>query len=327
MEQSMQADLIRKGSNTGMDGRKIGKSIIGLGLLGLLGFGVAKYVLPFLVTVAWNMVSLGIAGVILFVLYILFTNKKFWKRLGYFVDFLAKLMLGWLIEFDEFLLQEKQIEQAEKDTENVLTKKEEVEGKYVELNQKVQENIKNAEISKESYNIALSSNPPDTEGADDAAAQLTRCQTYVETIGPITQDMKFIVDYSAEMYKVLVRKIKNAKMDLQASKDVFYSAQMGASALMSAKRAFFGDTALNSDADVAKQRVKEKIALSIGQMRSSMEILSSVTKADNLRDKAKWEIAKRQLTAIGGTEVVTIPTSNTFNGLEIPVNTKYKNLL
>ena len=53
------------------DNKKTTAQVFMLILLGLGGFGFLTYALPWLKTVTWNLVSLGIGGVVLFFLFLL----------------------------------------------------------------------------------------------------------------------------------------------------------------------------------------------------------------------------------------------------------------
>jgi len=286
-------DLIALGSKNPFDLRKAGTLITAVMLLGGLGYFFLTYVLPWLKTVVWNAVSLGIGIIALIIVIGVLTNKKFWRRLGYLNDALAKIALGWVIEFDEFILQEKQIEQAEKDRERMFEDNRKIKGKYAELFEKVTKNKKAMMLAQEKVNIAKSRN--DMEGVEDSQNEWSRAQTYVETIEPITNDLHALTAFIDEAYKMAGRKIQNAKLDLDANKDLFYSANLGAGALSSARKAFVGDMELNNDAEVAKAKVKEKIALSIGEMRSSIDIIQQLSKAENLENAAKIALAKKKM--------------------------------
>jgi len=314
------SDLIELGSKNPFDLRKAGTVITAALLLGLIGYLVLTYVLPWLKTVVWNAVSLGLGVICLIVIIGLLTNKTFWRRLSYFNDAIAKLALGWVIEFDEFVLQEKQIEQAEKDRERMFDDNKKIKGKFAELNAKVIKNKEQMQLAQEKTNIAKAHN--DMEGAEDSQNEWSRANTYVETIEPIAKDLGSITTFIDEAYKLAGRKIQNAQLDLDANKDLFYSANLGAGALASARKAFTGDVALNSDAEVAKAKVKEKIALSIGEMRSSMDIIKQISKSENLENAAKLSLARKQMEQISkqGGDSVEVYNKENFSDAGDPIN-------
>jgi len=314
-------DLIALGSKNPFDLRKAGTLITAALLLGGMAYLVLAYVLPWLKTVVWNAVSLGIGIIALTVVIGVLTNKKFWRRLGYLNDALAKIALGWVIEFDEFILQEKQIEQAENDRQRMFDDNKKIKGKYAELNAKVVKNKKAMMLAQEKVNIARSRN--DMEGVEDSQNEWSRAQTYVETIEPITSDLNALTTFIDDAYKIAGRKIQNAKLDLDANKDLFYSANLGAGALSSARKAFVGDMELNNDAEVAKAKVKEKIALSIGEMRSSIDIIQQFSKAENLENAAKIALAKKKMEQMNRQSENAIQTYDEQNFKGLTDSNKY----
>jgi hypothetical protein len=287
------SDLIELGSKNPFDLRKAGTVITGAALLGALAYFALTYVLPWLTTVVWNAVSLGIGIIVLVILIGILTNKNFWRRLSYLNDALAKMALGWVIEFDEFILQEKQIEQAEADMQNMFDDNKKIKGKFSELDSKVKKNKAAMQLATEKISIAKKNN--DDEAVEDSQNEWSRAETYVETIEPIVKDLGALTAFIDDAYKIAGRKIQNAKLDLEANKDLFYSANLGAGALSSARKAFIGDVSLNNDAEVAKAKVKEKIALSIGEMRSSIDVVRQLSKAENLENAAKISLAKKRV--------------------------------
>ena len=314
------SDLIELGSKNPFDLRKAGTIITSILLLGGIGYFILTYVLPWLNTVIWNAISLGIGIVILVIVIGILTNKTFWRRLSYLNDALAKLALGWVIEFDEFILQEKQIEQAELDMQKMFEDNKKIKGKYAELNTKVVKNKDAMQLATEKVAIAQRNN--DMEAAEDSQNEWIRCSNYVDTIEPIVKDLNALTSFIDEAYKIAKRKIQNAKLDLEANKDLFYSANLGAGALSSAQKAFTGDINLNNDAEVAKAKVKEKIALSIGEMRSSIDVVRQLSKADNLENAAKISLAKKKVEQMNlQSDTVQVYDKQSFKDLTGP--TKY----
>lgn len=304
-------DLIALGSKNPFDLRKAGTLITGVLLFGAIAYLFLTYVLPWLKTVVWNAVSLGIGIIALVAVIGLLTNKKFWRRLSYLNDAIAKIALGWVIEFDEFILQEKQIEQAQKDRQRMFEDNKKIKGKYAELQGKVVRNKETMQLAQEKVNIARNHN--DHEAAEDAHNEWSRANTYVETIEPIVNDLNALTTFIDDAYKIAGRKIQNAKLDLDANKDLFYSANLGAGALSSARKAFVGDVDLNNDAEVAKAKVKEKIALSIGEMRSSIDIIQQLSKAENLENAAKIALAKKKMEQMNKQSDNTVQTYSKEN--------------
>src|SRR5690349_3502936 len=95
--------------------KNIATAVIGLSLFAGLAYGFLTFVLPWLVTVTWNLVNLIIGGAILGFLLMIVTNKKFWRALKYFSEFIANYTIGIAIELNPFNILEAKIDQGYKD--------------------------------------------------------------------------------------------------------------------------------------------------------------------------------------------------------------------
>src|SRR6185503_13217512 len=95
--------------------KNIATTVIGLSLFGGIAYGFFTFVLPWLVTVTWNLVNLIIGGVIAGFLLMLVSNKKFWRALKYSSEFIANYTIGLAIELNPFNILEAKIDQGYKD--------------------------------------------------------------------------------------------------------------------------------------------------------------------------------------------------------------------
>src|SRR4051794_38866907 len=92
--------------------KNVATTIIGLLLFAGLGYLFAVYLLPFLITVTWNLVNLIIGGAVLGLLLMIVTNKKFWRAIRYFSEFIANYTIGIAIELNPFSILQMKIEQG-----------------------------------------------------------------------------------------------------------------------------------------------------------------------------------------------------------------------
>jgi hypothetical protein len=81
--------------------------------------------------------------------------------------------------------------------------------------------------------------------------------------------------------------LEDAKLDLEAKKDLYYSVTTGLSAVTSAMRAFKGDDELNQDAEKALALLKVRIGEKIGHIKSAIDVTSKFMDDQVLEDKAK----------------------------------------
>src|ERR1044071_6460852 len=92
--------------------KNLATTIIGLSLFAGLAYGFLTFVLPWLVTVTWNLVNLVIGGVALGFLLMIVSNKKFWRALKYFSEFIASYTIGIAIELNPFRILQAKIDQG-----------------------------------------------------------------------------------------------------------------------------------------------------------------------------------------------------------------------
>src|SRR3982751_3260305 len=92
--------------------KNIATAIVVLSLAAGLAYGFLTFVLPWLITVTWNLVNLIIGGFVLGFLLMILTNKKFWRGLKYFSEAFATYTIGVAIELNPFNILQAKIEQG-----------------------------------------------------------------------------------------------------------------------------------------------------------------------------------------------------------------------
>jgi len=307
-------ELIKKGMSGTPTEQKVGKFVMGtilltitIGILYQLGtMGVFtvlnEQVFQQIAGMANETLKIGIYALIGFLAFIFV--KAQWRNIGYLNDMLARKAFNGIITYDPFLLQEKQILSAEHDVEHMMEEKTKIDGKYTELNNKLKKYQLDMQAAGESLKIVNTKLRNETDpkkmqllqlDAGDCVRKQAACKNYIDSISPIANDMKFMIDFISEGYQVLKRRIAGAKQELLINKDIFESAHAGADALERMKKAMVGDIQLNSDAEKAQLAVMQNIALTVGQMKVSMEIISDVTRQANLEEGGKLAVARKQL--------------------------------
>ena len=113
--------------------KNLATTIIGLSLFAGLAYLFAVYVLPFLIAVTWNLVNLVIGGAILGFLLMIVTNKKFWRALNYFSQFIAEWLLNLAITTDPFMIMQNQVDVARKDRESLKVNADKLRGQQSKL--------------------------------------------------------------------------------------------------------------------------------------------------------------------------------------------------
>ena len=109
--------------------KNIATAIIGLSLFAGMAYLFAVYLLPFLITVTWNLVNLMIGGVLMGILLMIVTSRKFWRALRYFSEFIANYTIGIAIELNPFNILQMKIEQGYKDRNTLYQQAAKLKGK------------------------------------------------------------------------------------------------------------------------------------------------------------------------------------------------------
>ncbi|HEX6180942.1 MAG TPA: hypothetical protein VFZ47_06820 [Chitinophagaceae bacterium] len=266
--------------------KNIATTIVGVSLLAGLGYGFVTFVLPWLIAVTWSLVNLIIGGVVLGFLLMVFTNKKFWRALRYFSEFIANYTIGIAIELNPFNILEAKIDQGYKDRNTLYQQGSRLKGKQSELMDKLAEKDKELKLNVQKVKILQSENANPRQ-IDLYANNVVRCREYIDNVSPIVGDLNKLIKFADMAYEESGMMLEDAKLDLEAKKDLYHSVTTGLSAVSSAMKAFKGDDELNRDAEKALSILKEKIGEKIGHIKSAIDVTSRFMEDQVLEDKAK----------------------------------------
>ena len=329
--------LIEKGTETiGFDPRKLSKKTIRALIIGIPAFFLLFHYKEDLVTMAWDMVSIGEAAICGLVLFAVL--GVIWNQLGHFSDFMSKTCLGWWIEYNPWVLQFKQIDDAEEKWEKTIKEKEKVLGTSMKLKGKLENAqlaFKEAKAAEEILRQKLKNPPSNTspEGIlqwqqmlqDEQQKQVDNLN-YIQINGPLVQDLEKIMGIIKNAQIVMKHKIERMRNSLRQLQDTFESSEVGKDALNAMQQCLTGNRILNNEADQSKLKVLQDIAMNLGQMKSSVEIINEITASSNLQDAAKLKVAQEQLLSLGINDGVipinSYQTSN-FNNMVTINDTKF----
>jgi hypothetical protein len=266
--------------------KNVAAAIVGLALLAGLSYGFLTYVLPWLIKVTWNLVNLVIAGVVCGFLLMTITNRKFWRALKYISAFVANYSIGLAIELNPFNILQAKIEQGYKDRETLYRQSARLKGKQSELTDKLGEKEKEMQLNIQKVKI-LQNEKGSPRQINLFTNNVMRCREYIENVTPIVSDLNKLITFADAAYEESGVMLEDAKLDLEAKKDLYYSVTTGLSAVTSAMRAFKGDDELNRDAEKALALLKVRIGEKIGHIKSAIDVTSRFMDDQVLEDKAK----------------------------------------
>jgi len=266
--------------------KNIATSVIGLSFFAGIAYGFFTFVLPWLVTVTWNMVNLIIGGSVLGFLLMIVTSKKFWRALKYMSAFIANYTIGVAIELNPFNILHARIEQGYDDRNTLFKQAARLKGKQSELMDKLSAKEKELQLNVQKVNI-LKAEKANARQMDLYANNVLRCREYIDNVTPVVSDLNKLIRFADMAYEESGIMLEDAKLDLEAKKDLYYSVTTGLSAVSSAMKAFKGDDDLNSDAEKALAILKEQIGEKIGHIKSAIDVTSRFMDDKVLEDKAK----------------------------------------
>src|SRR4051812_15328618 len=266
--------------------KNIAATVVGLSLAAGLTYGFLTFVLPWLVTVTWNLVNLVIGGAILGFLLMIITNRKFWRALKYFSEFIANYTIGIAIELNPFSILQAKIDQGYSDRNTLYKQSARLKGKQSELVDKLNEKEKELQLNAQKVKI-IQAEKGNIRQIDLYANNVLRCREYVDNVTPIVGDLDKLIRFADAAYEESGIMLEDAKLDLEAKKDLYYSVTTGLSAVSSAMKAFKGDDELNRDAEKALAILKVQIGEKIGHIKSAIDVTSRFMDDKVLEDRAK----------------------------------------
>lgn len=266
--------------------RNIATAVVVLAFVGGLAYGFLTYVLPWLVRVTWSLVNLIIGGVVCSFLLLTVSNRKFWRALKYLSEFIANYSIGLAIELNPFNILQAKIDQGYKDRDTLRKQSARLKGKQSELMEKLNEKDKELQLNVRKVKILQQ------EGGTNRQVSLytnnvMRCREYIDNVTPIVGDLNKLIQFAGVAYEESGIMLEDAKLDLEAKKDLYYSVTTGLSAVTSAMKAFRGDDELNKDAEKALALLKVRIGEKIGHIKSAIDVTSRFMDDQVLEDKAK----------------------------------------
>jgi hypothetical protein len=312
--------------------KNLATTVIGVSLFAGLAYTFLTFVLPWLVTVTWNMVNLVIGGVVLGFLLMIVTNKKFWRALRYFSEFISNYTIGIAIELNPFNILQLKIEQGYKDRNTLLQQSGRLKGKQSELMDKLGDKEKELQLNAQKVKI-LQQEKDKSRQIDLYANNVLRCREYIDNVTPIVGDLNKLIKFSDTAYEESGIMLEDAKLDLEAKKDLYYSVTTGLSAVTSAMKAFKGDDELNQDAEKALAILKQQIGEKIGHIKSAIDVTSRFMDDKVLEDKAKSAQAIELIsrfnldTDFNYTNNALNNNSNTGKLKDVNITDKYRGLL
>jgi hypothetical protein len=105
------------------------------------------------------------------------TNKKFWRAIRYFSEFIANYSIGIAIELNPFNILQMKIEQGYKDRNTLYQQSAKLKGKQSELMDKLNDKEKELQLNAQKVKILQQENKSKTDRS--LCQQCLRCREYI----------------------------------------------------------------------------------------------------------------------------------------------------
>ncbi|MEJ7768950.1 MAG: hypothetical protein WKF89_14130 [Chitinophagaceae bacterium] len=300
----MANELIKNFEVNKQDAKKTWGTILTIVIMVALAVLFYIYVLPFLLSIVWGTIQLVIGIAIAIVLLMIFTNPKFWRGMRYFSEAIAQGTLGWAIEMNPWNILNLQVEEAEKDRDQLRIHGEKLKAQESSLHIQLEENEKNLRQAQEEVKICqarLQKNPDDFDtqlALETSATNFNNAKDFIDGVKPVANDVKNLVVFADKAYRKSGVALLNSKNTIKIQKAKYDAVTTASATMGKAMKAFTGNTDLNSDADVAIQKIRQEVANKIGGIKSAIQITSQAMNAQDLKDAAKVSIAAQTATQL-----------------------------
>ena len=292
-------------------GKNLTKLLVGLGILGAIGYGLmlaAPFILAGLAAgfqIVGETGALIIGGVALVILLKIVTNKKTWLRFDYLYEAILELTLGWIVDFDPFVIERHRIADREKERESLNEEGKRVEGRKIEMEEGIQAKTKEALTAQAAIQVLKERLTKTTYTDDDERLKdnqelqlqlknFGRAQEYIQTVTPYLQDLSKIAAFAKKAYLLSGYAIKDAQAELETQQTIFSAVSAGERALKNAVAAFRGNTQVNQDAEKALNIIRAKVGQKVANIHNCINITSEYMNAMELNNavEAKQIMAK-----------------------------------
>lgn len=290
------------------DVKQLSGKIIMVALLFAAAYGFYVFLLPILLAIVWQGITLIIGIIVAAFLLFIIMNGKFWRALRYLCEFIAQWTLGLMIEMNPWQILLLQVEQAQKDREMLNKYAEKLKVQQVEKSRMVEDKLEMLKQSAAEMGVLKARCNENLERLSDedmllyetASTNFTNAKTFVDSVQPIVNDLFKLQEYAEKCYRKSGVQLMNQKSTIETQRATFEAVTTGNSVMQAALKAFTGKSELNDDAQKALEVIKKKVAGEIAGIQHAIKTTSISMRANDLNDAAKIkraaEVAQRYVT-------------------------------
>jgi hypothetical protein len=276
--------------------------IFQLAVLGIAGFAAYVYLLPFLIGIAVGSIEFFLAaGVALFLGYI-FTQKKFWRALSYYSQWIAEKMLGLAIEMNRWQILYNQVDERAKALENVRIQNQMLRGQQLTAAKEIQENntamreaAAEIDILKQRISQAKTQDQVDDFNMqlETATTNFNNAKGFIDDVQGTLNGLNTLVTTTDKIYRKGTNTIVNLRATIKSLKTRYDITDSGSRAMQSARIALNGNPGTQDDANKAFDSITKTIGIQLGVITQGIQETTRLMDASDLKDAAKIQMAAK----------------------------------
>ena len=253
-------------------------------LLGLAGTAVYFWgsILPFLVDMVFDTVKLGIGLGVLFVLFLLGTNKRIHAGLWYAGQRILRTMAGIFVNTDPIGIMQDYIKNTEQEARKMEGEVTNIEGAHELVKRKL---AANAAQVQEYLALAASANRQgEKDAAESYASRAAQLQEYSQRLQPMATTTANVSLVMRQILKAAVRQIDASKFKVNLLKDEYQLVKRTSSGMKAAMNILRGDPDKKYFFDMATDRVAQEMAQQLGQIKQAMRYSQDFVKEMDIQN-------------------------------------------
>ncbi|GAB2703892.1 hypothetical protein GCM10011495_22430 [Hymenobacter frigidus] len=261
----------------------------------LAGMGVYYWgqILPYLIDIVFDTVKLGIGLGVLFVLFLLATNKRIQAGLWYLGQRIFRTAAGLFVNTDPIGIMEDYIRNTEKEARNMEEEVGHIEGANELVKRKVDANRTQMQEYLALADSALRQGEKDS--ADNYASRAAQLEDYNRRLQPMATTTANVSLVMRQILKAALRQIDNSKFKVSLLKDEYELVKRTSSGMRAAMNILRGDPDKKYFFDLATDRVAQDMAQQLGQIKQAMRYSQEFVKEMDIQNGVMSEKGQRLL--------------------------------
>ncbi|MGI4832028.1 MAG: hypothetical protein ACRYFK_01045 [Janthinobacterium lividum] len=264
-------------------------------LAGAAGAGVYYWgkIVPYLVDIVFNSVKLGIGLGVLFVLFLLLTNRRIHAGLWYAGQRILRTAAGIFVNTDPIGIMEDYIRTTEKEALHMEAEVGHIEGAHELVKRKL---AANDQQMREYLALADSATRQGEKDAAEAyASRAAQIEDYNQRLQPMATTTASVSVVMRQILKAALRQIDGSKFKVGLLKDEYELVKRTSSGMRAAMNILRGDPDKKYFFDLATDRVAEDMAQQLGQIKQAMRYSQEFVKEMDITNGVMSEKGQRLL--------------------------------